>query len=213
MLEIRKPVFARVFLFKSFIYSTMCPHYIRFLMMKSSLLLISLLLCFFASLSHAQTTVYYWVDKEGKTYFSDTFAPGAEQITVENKNLISINPVNKTQATTQTLSEIDDLSLDRKQEIKYQAKILFPQNDMALRSNNGTLDVYVSTIPGKNSTQRLQLFLDAQPLGSPQIPPTIRVFNVDRGTHQIQVQLVDETGNTLAKTQIITVHLQRATLN
>ena len=191
----------------------MCPHYIRFLMMKSSLLLISLLLCFFASLSHAQTTVYYWVDKEGKTYFSDTFAPGAEKIMVENKNLISIDPVNKTQATTQTLSEIDDLSLDRKQEIKYQAKILFPQNDMALRSNNGTLDVYVSTIPGKNSTQRLQLFLDAQPLGSPQIPPTIRVFNVDRGTHQIQVQLVDETGNTLAKTQIITVHLQRATLN
>lgn len=179
--------------------------------MKYPLLLIPLLL--FLSLSHAQTKVYYWVDKDGKTHFSDTAAPGAKQITVENKNLVSTNPVNEVETTKPTHSEVDDLSLDKEKVIEYQAQIVSPQDNMAIRSNNGTLEVYVKTIPEKESSQRLQLFLDDQPLGSPQISPTIRTFNVDRGTHQIQVQLVDETGKTLAKTQIITVHLQRTTLN
>lgn len=181
--------------------------------MKYPLLLISLLLFLSTSLSYAQTKVYYWVDKDGKSHFSDTAIPGAEQITVENKNLVSTNPVNQVETTKPTLSEVDDLSLEREKVIEYQAEIVSPQDNTAIRSNNGTLEVYVKTIPEKESAQRFQLFLDAQPLGSPQISPTIRAFNVDRGTHQIQVQLLDETGKTLAKTQTITVHLQRTTLN
>ena len=96
--------------------------------------------------------------------------------------------------------------------IIYQATITSPQDDSAIRSNDGTLDIHVTTTPEKQNNQKLQLFLDGKRLGTPQISPTIRALNIDRGTHQVQVHLLDEEGKLLAKTQIVTVHLQRATV-
>ena len=171
--------------------------------MKFSLIL-SLLLCFYTTLAPAETKIYHWVDENGRSHFADTAPPGTAEIIVENKNLVAV-PQQSRRITT---------SLERdKAMIKYQAEITSPQDDIAIRSNNGTLEVHVKTIPEKESTQRLQLFLDGQPLGSPQISPTIRALNVDRGTHQIQAKLLDEANNILATTQIVTVHLQRITVN
>lgn len=181
----------------------------RFLMIKVPMLLLIPLFVMSVSSLQAETTIYLWVDKHGKSHFSDTAEPGTEQIIVENKNLM---PVNTNQPTIKKLSEVDDLSLDRKKAINYQAEIISPQDDMAIRSNDGALDIHVKTTPEKESSQRLQLFLDAEPLGTPQLSPTMRAFNVDRGTHQVQVHLLDETGKTLAKTQIVTIHLKRAAL-
>ena len=172
--------------------------------MKFSLIL-PLLLCFYATLAPAETKIYHWVDENGRSHFADTAPPGTAEIIVENKNLVAV-PQQQSRQITTPIEEDEAM-------IKYQAEITSPQDDIAIRSNNGTLEVHVKTIPEKESTQRLQLFLDGQPLGSPQISPTIRALNVDRGTHQIQAKLLDEANNILATTQIVTVHLQRITVN
>ncbi|WP_413691972.1 hypothetical protein [Psychromonas sp. KJ10-2] len=105
-----------------------------------------------------------------------------------------------------------DLEKVKKEAVKYQAEIVYPQDDTAIRSNEGTLEINVKTTPEKESTQLLQLYLDGQALGSPQISPTIRALNVDRGTHQVQAHLIGEDGQVLATTQIVTVHLQRISI-
>ncbi|MEH6452640.1 MAG: DUF4124 domain-containing protein [Psychromonas sp.] len=177
--------------------------------MKLFLLCFSSLFCFVVSTSSlaAQTKIYHWVDEDGKTHFSDTALPGTEQIEVHNDNILNSD----IQTTTKSVKS-DNLSSQVTDEpvIEYQATIISPEDDTALRSNNGTINIHVTTEPVKKNTHKLQLFLDGQALGSPQISPTISAQNIDRGTHQVQVQLLDENGNILALTQIVTVHLQRA---
>lgn len=178
--------------------------------MKLSLLLLSTLLSLSSTFAYADDMkIYHWVDENGKSHFSDTATPGTEQIDVKNNNLLSTGKKSANEAD----SIANELSLDDpdEPEITYTATITSPQDDQPLRSNEGTIDIHVVTEPEKENTQKLQLYLDGKKLGSPQISPTMRALNIDRGTHQVQVELLDEKGKVLAKTQVVTVHLQRAT--
>lgn len=159
---------------------------------------------FLLSIFSLQAAIYHWVDKDGKTHYSDTAVPGTQEITVDNKNLVSADVLKVEEKNNSVTS-----SLNKEKAIEYKAEITSPQDDMAMRNNAGTLEVHVAITPEKESTHRLQLILDGTPLGEAQISPTIRALNIDRGTHQVQVHLVDENGKVLTKTQIVTVHLQR----
>jgi hypothetical protein len=171
---------------------------------------LSLLFILYSTLTLAESKVYTWVDATGKSHFSDTAPPGTTEIVVETQNLISSPAMKKRDPNGNTQQTINTTP---QKVIKYEANIVSPQDDIAIRSNEGALEIHVETIPEKLSTQQLQLYLDGQKLGSPQISPTIRALNVDRGTHQLQVYLLDEAGQTVTTTQIVTIHLQRATIN
>lgn len=171
--------------------------------MKISILLFSTLLYLFSSFTiAAETKIYHWIDEAGKMHFSDTSTPGTEQINVKESNLLFSSPTKPRQKISKQHND-DEI-------ITYQATITSPEDDQALRSNDGTINIHVVTEPEKENSQKLQLYLDGKKLGSPQISQIIRALNIDRGTHQVQVELLDEDGKTLAKTQVVTVHLQRA---
>jgi hypothetical protein len=177
--------------------------------MKLSLLLLTTLIYIFSPLSHsADMKIYHWLDNEGNVHFSDTAVPGTEEIQVKNNNLLPTDRENFENPD----SIVNDLFFNGEDEniITYQATITSPEDDKPLRSNSGTIDIHIATEPEKENTHKLQLYLDGKKLGSPQISPTMRALNIDRGTHQVQVELLDESGKVLAKTQVVTVHLQRA---
>ncbi|MCW8994230.1 MAG: DUF4124 domain-containing protein [Psychromonas sp.] len=176
--------------------------------MKAFILCFTSFLLLFSSLLTAETKIYHWVDKQGKNHFSDTADPKAvsEEIHVGNQNLL-LNSVTKQIQAPPTKTQ-----QEQQNAIIYQANITSPEDDSAIRSNDGTLDIQITTTPEKQNTQKLQLFLDGKALGEPQISTTIRALNIDRGSHQVQVQLLDENGNVLAKTQTVTVHLQRKSI-
>lgn len=153
----------------------------------------------FSSMAMATSKIYHWVDKDGKSHYSDTAELGTQEIQIINKNII----------TSYKVQPEDTAEVKEEPAITYQADIISPENDSPLRSNDGSINIQVKTTPEKKATQKLQLFLDGKALGSPQISSTIRVANIDRGTHQLQVQLLDESGKVLARTQIVTVYLQR----
>lgn len=174
--------------------------------MKFSLLFLSMLLYLFSSLaSTAEMKIYRWVDEKGKVHFSDTAVPGTQEIEVKINNLFSIEKTEGILNQLPIADKPDDVAI-----INYQATILTPQEDQTLRSNDGTINIYVSTKPEKENTQTLQLYLDGKKLGSPQISPTMRALNINRGTHQVQVVLLDKNGKELTQTQVVTIHLQRA---
>lgn len=157
----------------------------------------------------ADTKIYHWVDEQGKSHFSDSAAPGTEEIQVSHQNLLPNNPAEQ-QKKEDELSPANEQP--QKTAIEYHASITSPIDDQALRSNDGTINIDVAVTPEKKNKQTLQLFLDGKELGKPQLSPTISAQNIDRGTHQVQVHLLDENGKLLTKTQIVTVHLQRATV-
>lgn len=178
--------------------------------MKISLLLFTTLLYLFSPLtSAAEMKIYHWVDEDGKIHFSDTAVPGTEEIQVKKNNLLPTTENEKADSIASKLS----LNEDDEAKVIYTATITTPEDDKPLRNNEGVIDIHVATEPEKENNQKLQLYLDGKKLGSPQISSSIRALNIDRGTHQVQVELLDEDGKVLAKTQIVTVHLQRVGLN
>lgn len=155
----------------------------------------------------AESKIYHWVDKDGNSHFSDTPAADHEEVQIHEQNVfVNEKVANKTKSTQ---DPVDDQS----EKIDYVATIVSPIDDQALRSNGGTINIQVSTEPEKENNHKLQLYLDGQALGKPQISPTIQAQNIDRGTHQLQVHLLDADGRLLTKTQIVTVHVQRVHLN
>ncbi|ABM05169.1 conserved hypothetical protein [Psychromonas ingrahamii 37] len=157
----------------------------------------------FSSLTVAKTKIYYWLDENGQRHYSDTAELGTTEINVVNQNVITSDNIRSATTPEKTAA------VKEEPKIIYQANIISPENDSPLRSNDGSINIQVKITPESKATQKLQLFLDGKALGNPQMSSTIRVENIDRGTHQIQVQLSDESGKVLARTQVVTVHLQR----
>ncbi|MFT6926848.1 MAG: hypothetical protein ACJAZP_002468 [Psychromonas sp.] len=188
--------------------------------MNFSLLSSVSLICFcsvFSSMTAAAAPakIYHWVDDNGISHYSDTAVLGTTEIQVVNTNVVTSNNL-KPETTPENLKQ--ETTSENKAGVKedpaiiYQAEIISPENDSPLRSNNGSIDIQVKIMPEKKPAQKLQLFLDGKALGSPQISSTIRADNIDRGTHQIQVQLLDESGTVIARTQVVTVHLLRISI-
>ena len=176
--------------------------------MKFNTFFFTLLLCFFSSIAiTAEMKIYHWIDKDGKAHFSDTAVPGTKEIQVKNNNLLATQE--NIMEETGSIANGQNNNQAIENETSYQASIILPKDDQPLHSNNGTIEIEVEIEPKKENSHKLQLFLDGKKLGSPQISTTMRALNIDRGTHQVQVELLDENNKPLAKTQVVTVHLQR----
>jgi hypothetical protein len=59
--------------------------------------------------------------------------------------------------------------------------------------------------------QTIQLLLDNRPYGAPQVHTLWLMKNIDRGTHTLTLQII-ENGKIIASSNTITVHLHRASV-
>jgi hypothetical protein len=78
----------------------------------------------------------------------------------------------------------------------------------ALRANNGTFTVSVLINPRLQGTHRLRLLLDGQPYGQPSNVPTLQLVNIDRGEHNLAVQVIDGQ-NVVQQSPTVTLTVQR----
>jgi len=89
------------------------------------------------------------------------------------------------------------------------ADVVFPAHDAAVRSNAGDLTVKAHVEPALAQGHRLQLLLDGVPLGVAQRVPEFPLQNIDRGTHRLQIRIIDEAGETVFTGAASTFHLMR----
>jgi preprotein translocase subunit SecF len=180
--------------------------------MKDWTLLFITFIFIFSSTIMAESKIYYWVDKNGESHFSDTAAPetNPEEVNIRNQNLL----VNKQKNQVQNEEAEIQLEVPTNQpSISYKADITSPSEGATIHSNEGTINIQVSITPEKKTDDTLQLYLDGKKIGTPQRSPTMRALNIDRGTHQVQVFILDKAGNILTKTQIVTVYVQKTIAN
>ncbi len=158
------------------------------------------------TLNAAQTdTVYRWVDKNGTVHYSDKKVAGAERISIQ------ISPSHKVPAAP-AIAPTKTKPVAEQSNTKYRASITSPAHDSTLYENTGTISVNVDIKPAFEEGQTLQLLIDGTPVGEKHQSTTLLVTNVDRGSHNLQVQLIDKNGKIIASSEIITVHLRRASV-
>ena len=151
--------------------------------------------------SAASTKVYVWRNADGVLVYSDSPKPGAEEVEVKESNKMS--------------SSIDTSILDinpKAIEEKYQVEISQPANNATVRDNTGSVYVSGRIKPIFKQGLKIQLLLDNQPYEKPQSHSMFVLRNIDRGEHQLKMDLIDDKGKIIASSEPITFYMHRASV-
>lgn len=164
--------------------------------------LIVLVLFTINTVEASSSKVYVWRNADGILVFSDSPKPGAEEVEVNDANTIK--------------SSIDTSILDitpKKIEEKYQVEITLPKNNDTIRDNTGSAYVTGIIKPIFKRGLKIQLLLDGKLYGKAQDHSRFALRNVDRGEHQLKMEVVDRTGKVIASSGTVTFYMHRASVN
>ena len=147
--------------------------------------------------------VYKWVQPDGTVVYSDTPPPGGGgEASLPELVTVPATPVPEPEPAPPPAAQ---------RRPDYRVRIVQPPDDAALRENTGRVVVRVAVEPPLRPDRghRLVLLLDGRPLDPPLKGTQVALENVDRGTHTLAAQVVDERGRVLASSPPVTFHLHR----
>lgn len=154
-----------------------------------------------AATAPAQADVYKSVNKDGVVEYSDQPREGAEKIKVKNPQSIVL-PKSSDVFTSNTSDAAEP-------QAPYQSVVINqPANDSAFNSGNGQVSISSETTPALMPQHSIQLVMDGTTYDSNK-SGSFGLSNVDRGTHQLQVNVIDADGKVLISSDITTFTLHR----
>lgn len=177
-----------------------------------------LLLLIFNAVSMAATDkIYSWRDKNGVLVFSDSPPKSAARDVREVK--IDDKAINIPMADTSILQPAVTPMSPRSertttdQAASHHITITQPADQSTIRDNAGTVQVSASISPDIDPNiakgQRLLLKLDGKPWDKPRRQGRFMLSNIDRGEHQIVVELINAEGKVIAVSPVHTFHMHR----
>jgi hypothetical protein len=164
--------------------------------------LASLVLVCAAQVGVAQ--VYKHVDENGNITFTDKPPADAELIEIRSPNSISAPVAIEYHQEAAPKAEVAE---------GYTVKITAPANETIIARGPGNFSVSASVTPGLQAESRLQLLIDGAARGEPQSGTSWALTNVFRGTHALEIAVVNAKGKQLAKSAPITVYVFRPSSN
>ena len=167
---------------------------------------IFVLLAFAATTAVAQEA-YRWVDEDGVVHYSDRPREGAEQIVLPEPN-VATGTVRRRAAAPSDEAPPEDTGPFRYESIE----ITSPGAEETLWNIEGTLNVSVSLTPALQSGHTLRYYYDG---GEAQEATGTRftLNEVWRGVHNLQVEVVDDTGQLMIRSRPSRFYVQQNTVN
>ena len=156
--------------------------------------------------------IYRTVDAYGNVTYTDV-PPRADQ----SSTTVELDPLNSFETKAASTPDARQLWIVQNEAeapveavvLEYEfLRIKSPSNDATVRNNAGNLSIATTVSPQLQPGHSLRLLLD----GSPQETSRNAEFtlnNVDRGTHRLSVEIVDEAGSVLLTSEASVVHLMR----
>lgn len=172
--------------------------------MKAALRL-GLLALFSLLVLPASAGIYTYIDAQGNRVFTDR--PGGRPV-----ESVDAKPVNSMPAQPVALPAVKH-EAKREPRVAYRLlDIVQPEPDATIRNNAGELSVSVTSDPMLQPDHLYRLLLDGSPIAPDSSQPTVALHNLDRGTHHLIVEVVDDQGLVLQSSPPRTFHLLRTSL-
>ncbi|MBC3365175.1 DUF4124 domain-containing protein [Pseudomonas sp. SWRI154] len=151
--------------------------------------------------------VYTYIDAQGNRVFTDQPRPGnAKKVQLPPGNRMQPPPGGTTPATTSEAPHPEPL-------FRYEMlRLLIPEPDATIRSTSGEMIVTATSEPGLQKGHRYRLLLDGKPTSAPGPSPVFALKNIDRGTHHLAVEILDEQDRIVERTANQPFHMQRMSL-
>ena len=145
----------------------------------------------------ATADVWRWVDENGVVHFSDTPVEGAERIDVSESSRTTgarvFTPAPQFAADAEPPPEVQE-------EFRYESlTVASPAAEETLWNIEGTLSVSLAVTPGLQSGHQVRVYFDGEPRMVNSTSFTIN--EVFRGVHNIQAEVLDETGKLMIRSQ------------
>jgi len=160
-----------------------------------------LILCLFPLLCSA--AVYRWVDNKGSVHYSDKPRKGAKKTFI---------PEVQTYEAQQLRSPSPRVTKDSR--LSYsQLVITQPQPETTFRNTTGAVDVQFTLKPELQANDKVQFLLNGKVVASSGSTAGFSFTGINRGTHQIALQVVDGDGKVLIKSRAITIYMHQPRTN
>jgi hypothetical protein len=167
-----------------------------------------LLLLTVAAADAAESRIYRTVDEQGNVVFTDV-PPKAddtgEQVVVENPNTFESKQaapdaeawvVESPEGAEEAIFSYDRLT------------VASPSNDESVRENAGNVTIIATVEPLLRPGHVMRLLIDGA-LVQEGHKTTFPLANVDRGTHVVKLEVVDDEGRVLKESEDSTFHMLR----
>lgn len=156
--------------------------------------------------SVAWSAIYQSRDADGNLVFSDEPADGAKQVELPPL------PTYTAPKLAQPVSDEQEAA-DKLPGLYQNLEIISPRPDEAVRENAGNITIQAKLTPElkRSSRHKFQFFLDGQPVGPAAPAPQVMLTNVDRGTHNVDVAVVDDSGKEFIRSKPVEFHMMRVT--
>ena len=155
----------------------------------------------------AANEAWVWTDEDGVVHYSDRPVPGARHIELAEPNT-SQSPAPRRRATGETG---DDQQPDQSGPFRYESfEIVSPGAEDTLWNIEGVLNVSMALSPPLQPGHQVRVYLD----GSPQIvsSTSAQLQEVWRGVHNLQAEVLDETGKMLIRSKTNRFYVQQTTV-
>jgi hypothetical protein len=155
----------------------------------------------------ASAEVFTYIDAQGNRVFTDQPGSGnAKRVPLATSNRMSANPTGAAPVIAEKRTETKPL-------FRYDMlRVLVPEPDATIRSSAGELIVSITSEPGLQRGHRYRLLLDGQPTAEPGSSPVFALSNIDRGSHNLSVEILDEHGRIVERTANQPFHMLRISL-
>jgi len=150
------------------------------------------------------TKIYVWRNEKGVLVFSDSPRAGAEEVKVKSNTTVVPSMNVDTSVLDIKPKELDDT---------YEVVITQPENNATIRDNTGSIFISGGIKPVFQRGFRIQLYVDGKAYKKPQTHTLFSLKNIDRGEHQIKMDLIDKEGKVIASSKVTTFYMHRATVN
>ncbi len=158
--------------------------------------------------SAVMAQAYRWVDEDGVVHFSDRPQPGAERVVLPEASSRRPSP-----PPASSLLQSDDAEAEPEPEapFAYQSlEVANPGPEETLWNIEGILSVSLDLQPALQPGHQVRVFFD----GEPQLVSgtSFQLEEVWRGVHNIQAEVLDETGQMMIRSRTNRFYVQQNTV-
>ncbi len=151
---------------------------------------------------------YRWVDEDGVVHYSDRPREGAEQIVLPKPNTVTVP---RRPAPSQASAPVE-AEAPAEEPFRYTSlEIVAPVAEETLWNIEGVLNVSLNVQPALQPGHQVRVFFDG---GEPQIVDgtSFQLQEVWRGVHNIQAEILDETGRMMVRSRTNRFYVQQNTI-
>ena len=165
-----------------------------------------MLVCLFAAVPTAAQEAYRWVDEDGVVHYSDRPREGAESIELPTPNVATTRRIQPPSAAQE-----EEDGQPEEPEVGYTSiEIVSPGAEETLWNIEGVLNVSVALQPSLRPGHQVRAYFDGEM--RPVSGASFQLQEVWRGVHNIQVEVVDGTGNVMIRSQPNRFYVQQNTV-